>query len=220
MTKPLGLADRSNVRSMHVVPAPSAGGLAAAEEDDTALVQAVRTRAPRAPGKLWDRYSTLSRRILRRMLGPTADVEDALQDVFLRLFRDLDSLREPAALRSFLIGITLHVAKTELRKRRARRWLSFAGDAALPEPEPPSGELHDEQREALGRLYRVLDRVGTEKRLVFVLRYVEGLELLELSVILGCSLATTKRRVADAARRVTLLAAVDPLLASYVAVTS
>ena len=78
--------------------------------------------------------------------------------------------------------------------------------------------MHDhEARAALVRLYRVLDRVSSERRVVFVLRYVEGLELAELSVVLGCSLATTKRRVADAARRVCLLAAADPLLAPYVA---
>jgi RNA polymerase sigma-70 factor (ECF subfamily) len=49
-----------------------------------------------------------------------------------------------------------------------------------------------------------------------VLRFVEGLELSDLSAVLGCSLATTKRRVADAARRVCLLAGGDPLLAPYV----
>src|SRR5271156_4791804 len=74
-------------------------------EDDAALVGAVRAKAPGAAARLWDRHSSLVRRILRRVLGPGVDVEDGVQDAFLRLFRDLDSLRDPAALRSFLIGI-------------------------------------------------------------------------------------------------------------------
>jgi RNA polymerase sigma-70 factor (ECF subfamily) len=187
-----------------------------APEDDATLVAAIRARAPQAAARLWDRYSTLVRRILRRSLGPSVDVEDAVQEAFLRLFRDIDSLREPAALRSFLIGITLHVATSELRRRRARKWLRLSDDGVLPEPPSHEEGADHEQREALARLYRVLDRVNPELRLVFVLRQVEGLELTELAAVLGCSLSTTKRRVADASARVCKLAAADPMLAPYV----
>jgi RNA polymerase sigma-70 factor (ECF subfamily) len=158
----------------------------------------------------------LVRRILRRSLGPGVDVEDAVQDAFLRLFRDLETLREPTALRSFLIGITLHVATSELRKRRARQWLRLSDDGVVPERPTSEAMADHEQRQALLRLYRVLDRVDAERRLVFVLRHVEGLELTELAAVLGCSLSTTKRRVADASARVCRLASADPVLAPYV----
>lgn len=182
--------------------------------DDVALVAGVRASQPGAAGRVWDRYASLVRGILRRMLGPI-DVEDAVQDAFLRLFRDLGSLRDPAALRSFLIGITLHVAKSELRRRRAKRWLLLFDDGVVAEPEAPAADEGHEPRAAVLRLYKLLDRISDERRTVFVLRYVEGLELAELSAVLDCSLATTKRRVADAARRVCLLAASDPILAPY-----
>ncbi len=182
--------------------------------DDVALVAGVRAREPGAAGRMWDRYASLVRRILRRLLGPV-DAEDGVQDTFLRLFRDLDSLRDPAALRSFLIGITLNVAKSELRRRRAKRWLLLSEDGIVAEPEATDADDGHEPRAAVQRLYRVLDGVSYERRAVFVLRYVEGLDLAELSAVLDCSLATTKRRVADAARRVCALAAADPLLAPY-----
>ena len=184
------------------------------DEDDAALVAAARAKAPGAAGRMWDRYAPLVRRILRRMLGPV-DVEDGVQDAFLRLFRDLGSLREPAALRSFLIGVTLHVAESELRRRRAKRWLLLSDDGDLDERDAPVVDDRQEPRAALLRLYKVLDRVSDERRMVFVLRYVEGLELAELAAVLDCSLATTKRRVADAVQRIHLLAASDPLLAPY-----
>ena len=186
------------------------------QDDDASIVAGVVAREPGAAGRMWDRYASLVRRILRRMLGPI-DVEDAVQDAFLRLFRDLGSLRDPSALRSYLIGITLHVAKSELRRRRARRWLLLSDDGDVVEPEATADEGH-EPRAAVLRLYAVLDRISDERRTVFVLRYVEGLELGELSAVLDCSLATAKRRVADAARRVSLLAASDPLLAPYLEV--
>ncbi len=207
-----GLAGRPKASVIRVVRPPQE----LPADDDAALVAAARSGAPRAAARVWDRYAALVRRLLRRTLGPSVDVEDALQDVFLRLFRDLDSLRDPAALRSFLIGITMHVATSELRRRRARRWLLLSDDGTVPNTEVVSDEHVLEQRQALHALYRVLDRVDTNRRLVFVLRYVEAMELAELSTVLGCSLATTKRRVADAAERVTRLASRDPHLAQYV----
>jgi RNA polymerase sigma-70 factor (ECF subfamily) len=210
---PTGLAGRANPPALRVVTASADPGT---DDDDSTLVAELRAGAPRAPARLWDRYAQLVRRILQRTLGPSVDVEDALQDVFLRFFRDLGSLREPSALRSFLIGITLHVATSELRRRRARRWLMLSDDGALPEPASLGDPDFAEQRQAIDALYQVLDRVDTGRRLVFVLRYVEGLELAELALVLGCSLATTKRRVADAAQRICLLASRDPRLSSYV----
>jgi RNA polymerase sigma-70 factor (ECF subfamily) len=198
---------------LRIVPPPGKDPAA----DDAALVGALRAGDPGAPGRLWDRHSSLVRRILRRVLGPV-DVEDAVQDSFARFFRDLSSLRDPSALRSFLIGIAFHVAKSELRRRRARRWVSLSDDGVVVEPEALAMDSRHEARAAVLRLYRLLDRISDERRAVFVLRFIEGLELAELSEVLGCSLATTKRRVADAAKRVSVLAASDPLLAPYMQV--
>jgi RNA polymerase sigma-70 factor (ECF subfamily) len=204
-----GFSEKSPLSRLRIVRLPEPR-----EEDDAAVVAGVIARQPGAAGRMWDRYAPLVRRILRRMLGPV-DVEDGVQDAFLRLFRDLVTLRDPSALRSFLIGITLHVAKSELRRRRAKRWLRLSDDGVLAEPDALPEEEQHEQRAAIQRLYEVLDRVSDGRRTVFVLRFVEGLELAELSAVLDCSLATTKRRVADAAQRVCHLAAADPLLAPY-----
>ncbi|MGH7438436.1 MAG: RNA polymerase sigma factor [Polyangiaceae bacterium] len=205
-------AARPVLRVVRAVDSPQA-------EDDAALVRAVLAGDPAAPARVWDRHSSLVRRVLRRVVGPV-DVEDAMQDAFLRLFRDLGSLRDPSALRGFLLGIAFHVAKSELRRRRARRWLLLSDDGAVVEPEALAPDGRIESRAALLRLYQVLDRISDERRAVFVLRFVEGLELAELSEVLGCSLATTKRRVADAAARVSTLAAGDSLLAPYLQVPS
>jgi RNA polymerase sigma-70 factor (ECF subfamily) len=138
------------------------------------------------------------------MLGPSTELEDALQDVFLRLFRDLGSLREPRALRGFLQRITVHVAVSELRRRRAHGWLLLSNDGRLPDLPPPADDIAEPLRHLA--ISDVLERMSPESRLVFVLRHVEGFELTELASALGCSLATTKRRVAASERRVRQLA--------------
>jgi RNA polymerase sigma-70 factor (ECF subfamily) len=162
---------------------------------------------------VWDRYAGLVRRILRRSLGPDADVEDAVQDVFLRFFSQVGGLRDPGALRPFLIGITLHVAGSALRRRRVRRWLRLTDDGSLPERAGARDD--DEARAALRRLYAILDRLDDAGRLVFVLRHIEGLELTEVAAALGTSLATTKRRLAKVTGRVLAMIERDPALAEY-----
>src|SRR5262245_20268607 len=103
-------------------------------EDRILAIEAARGD-PGAHARSWDRYSPLVRRILVRGLGPGCDVEDQVQEVFLRFYRNRALLRDPSALRSFLFGITLRVAASELRSRRVRSWLRLTRDGVLDEPE-------------------------------------------------------------------------------------
>lgn len=182
--------------------------------DDAALVRALTEGSAAAAATMWDRYATLVRGILRRSIGPDAEVDDAVQEVFLRFFKQVSNLRDPGALRPFVIGIALHVAGTELRRRRVRRWLRLTDDGTLPDRAAPSDD--DDARAALRRLYAMLDRLDDGSRLLFVLRHVEGMELTELAAALGTSLATIKRRLAKVTDRVLAMIDRDPDLAGYV----
>src|SRR4051812_35368204 len=112
----------------------------AEEIDDRALAVDAARGDPGAHALIWDRYSPLVRRILVRGIGPGADVEDQVQEVFLRFYRNRTLLRDPAALRSFLFGITLRVAASELRSRRVRSWLRLTKEGFLDEPEAPCAD--------------------------------------------------------------------------------
>ena len=181
--------------------------------DDATLARAAADGDPAAAGMLWDRFATLVRGVLRRSIGPHHDVDDQVQEVFIRLFRQVGTLREATALRSFVIGITIRVAQTELRRRRMRRWLTLSDSGELPDV----GEwvVDEDAREALSRLYTILDRVDDESRLVFVLRHIELLELTEVAAAVGISLATTKRRLTKVVARVRAMVGRDPILARY-----
>jgi RNA polymerase sigma-70 factor (ECF subfamily) len=182
--------------------------------DDAAVARALAEGQPPAAVIAWDRYAPLVRGVLCRSIGIDADVEDLVQEVFLRFFSQIGALRDPAALRPFLIGITLHVVGSELRRRRVRRWLRLTDDGNLPER--VSGDDGDEARAAVRRLYAILDRLDDAGRLIFVLRHIEGLELTEVAASLGTSLATTKRRLAKVTARVQAMVERDPALAEYV----
>jgi RNA polymerase sigma-70 factor (ECF subfamily) len=185
-----------------------------AQMGDADLARLLAAKDARAAAALWDKYATLVRGVLRRTFGPSADVEDLVQDTFIGLYRTLPGLRDPDALRSFVVGTALRVARSELRRRRVRRWLSLTPTGTLPDAEQ-TGIADPEARRAVKRLYEVLDKLDDRSRLAYVLRHLEGYELTEVAESLGCSLATTKRALAKAHERVTAMVARDPLLAQY-----
>jgi RNA polymerase sigma-70 factor, ECF subfamily len=178
--------------------------------DEASLGLAIVERRPAAAAAAFDRYISLVRGILRRTVGPHPDIDDLAQDVFLTLFRRASELRDPTALRSFVVSITVRVASAELRRRRVRRWLTLSFGSELPEVEA-GPEDHDARR-AVQHLYGILDRLDPASRVAFVLRHAEGLELTELADALDCSLSTAKRRLAKANERVLFHAQRNPTL--------
>jgi RNA polymerase sigma-70 factor (ECF subfamily) len=191
-----------------VRPAP------AVERSDAELVAMAVAREPRAATYIWDRYSSTVRGVLCRAVGPHSDIDDLLQEVFVGFFRNVASLREPSALKSFLIGIALRTARTSLRKRRVRRWLRLTDAGDVPDVASPTEDPR--AKEATRRLYAVLDGIDDRDRLAFILRYGEGYELTEAAEALGCSLATIKRCIARAEKTVLERSKKDDLLSTYV----
>jgi len=183
-----------------------------AHPEDAELVRAVLAGDKRAEVAIWRRYVPLVRSKLGRSIGGQ-DVDDHVQEVFLRLFEYLSHLREPAALRSFLIGITLRIAGTELRRRRCRWWLTLSATGELPEP--CTFEDEGETRQVVSKLHGILTKLTPNSSRFFELRFVEERELSEVAVAMDVSLATAKRHLARVAARVYAMADREPVLAGY-----
>jgi RNA polymerase sigma-70 factor (ECF subfamily) len=181
--------------------------------DDAALALALLGRDPRAAAEAWTLYSPMVLGFLHRFFGPGPDRQDLCQEVFLRFFKRIDELHEPAALRGFLMSICLGVARNELRRAKVRRWIRLTSTGELPDA--PMVGSSPESREALRRLYAVLDRAASEDRSLFVTRYVEQMEVAEVAAVHGLSFGTAKRRLARATQRIAARMGRDPLLADF-----
>jgi RNA polymerase sigma-70 factor, ECF subfamily len=179
---------------------------------DAALVHAAWRGDRAAQTAIWRRYLPLVRARMSRSLGGQ-DVDDHVQEVFLSLFQVLPDLRDPSALRSFIIGITLHVVGTELRRRRGRYWLQLTPSGELPEPTVQHDA--DPPREEVARLSAILESFTPETYRVISLRYVEGKELTEVAEAIDVSLATAKRHLARASARLHAIVRREPILAGY-----
>lgn len=177
---------------------------------DTEVARALLAGQNWAVGETWYRMAPMVLSMAQRVLGSRSEAEDVTQEVFYRVFRKVDALREPESLRSFIYSFAVRVLKSELRRRRVRWWLSFGvPDSALEHPAvSPDVELRD----LLERFYRLLDRLSPRDRLVFVLRRVEGMTAEEVAEHLSVSLSTVKRSMRYSSSHLTRWVNADPRL--------
>ena len=168
--------------------------------DDIDLARALLSSNRRAPVEAWARFTPMVRGIVIRGLGPNAEVEDVMQEIFCRLFARIGTLRKPEALRQFVASFAIRVVRWEHRRRLARRWVTLTPTGRLPDF--PIEDLlgHD-----LADAGRVCGKLLPRQREVMFLRYVEGRTLPEIAQTLRLSLATIKRALRGVHRRVSSL---------------
>jgi len=181
--------------------------------DDGEIVHAFLSGEEWAARAIWTRHAPMVFRLLERALGPNGEAADLTQDVFLRTFTRLPTLRDSHALRSFIYSVALRMLKWELRRRRVRRILHLPPTGRLPEVAVRPAD--SEARQILTRFYALLDQLGEAERTAFVLRHMEALKLEEVAEHMGLSLATVKRLLGRAAKSVSALVEEDRELSSY-----
>src|SRR5512145_2325899 len=142
---------------------------------DKDLVEQLRRKEATAVAHLINTYSSIVRRSLFRVLGSAYDIDDLEQDTFVTVLDRCHTLRDPSALRSFIVSVAMRLARNELRKRAIRRFVGLDGlaeHATAPAYDPVTAERFQ-------HLYRALDKLEANGRIAYVLRHVEGYELAE-----------------------------------------
>jgi len=187
------------VRYLHPVNAnPTRSG---SGPSDAALVTAARANESWAVQALFQRHAPMMNGLAYRLLGRDAEVDDVVQESFLRALDRLESLKEPQAFAAWLGSI---VVRTVSRLLRRRKLLSRLGlrrkdepidlDSLVSPSAPPDALVE------LKAIYAKIDRMPVDVRIPLLLRRVEGLPLEEIAERTGKSLATVKRRIADGER--------------------
>jgi len=181
--------------------------------DDTALVKALLGGHPAAAVAFHERFAARVHAVLYRMLGADQELEDTVHDVFVRALEALPNLRDPAALDSWVMGVTVRTARTRLQRRARRWWLRLMPTETVPEVAVPARDPAAD--EALRATYRILDRLPVDERIALVLRFAAEMTIAEAAKAAHVSLATLKRRVGRAERRFLELARAEPALAGW-----
>jgi RNA polymerase sigma-70 factor (ECF subfamily) len=188
--------------SVHPIKEPDASEVDEADLDEV-LVGGARRGEALAFETLYRRHAEFAFNLAVRIQGSAADVEDVVHDAFLRAQERLADLRDSAAFRPWLGSIVVRLVRTRLRRRK------LLGALGLTAPDPvdidtlATVDADPEARALLAQVYALLQTLAADDRIAWTLRYVERHRLETVAVLMDCSLATAKRRIARAQRFLT-----------------
>jgi RNA polymerase sigma-70 factor (ECF subfamily) len=179
------------------------------------LYAAIIANAPGWQRSCFDRYYGLVHGLLLKSLGPRAEISDLAGDVFVTFFANAQRIRTAVTIRSYLISITMNIARREMRRRKRRELFHrFDGGSGDFEHEPGSDD--PKAKAALIQLSRILDGLGPDDRAAFVLHNLERMQIAEIAGALQVSESTAKRRVRRANEHVLKRVSRNALLADYI----
>jgi RNA polymerase sigma-70 factor (ECF subfamily) len=173
---------------------------AAGDELDAELVALTRASDASAFEKLYRRHAEFAFNLAVRIQGSATDVEDIVHDAFLRAHERLGDLRDAAAFRAWLGSIVVRLVRTRLRRRRLLGALGFTVIEPVEIDSVAAPSADPEVRALLAQVYALLQTLPADDRIAWTLRFVERHRLETLAVMMDCSLATAKRRIARAQR--------------------
>lgn len=150
-------------------------------------------------------------RLLGRLVGPRAEVEDLLQDTFSAAIFAFPRFRGEASVRTWLHRIAVNTACKYLRQPRDKRDAQPDAEATTSDTATPAEDA--ERRQLIEKLYTHLDELDAPKRVAFLLVVVEELSIAEVAALTGASKSATKSRVFWARRMLQRRLARDPAFA-------
>jgi RNA polymerase sigma-70 factor (ECF subfamily) len=177
-------------------------------EDESALIRELRAGIDAAYETLIDRFEVPVFNIVARLMDDPTDAADVVQEVFLKIFRNIASFRQDASLKTWIYRIAVNEARNHRRwfSRHRRQEVGLEGDHYsdgrdslgyqdwLPDPGPSPFEMALD-RETRELIEQALAQVNPRFRSALVLREIEGLSYEEIAEILEISLGTVKSRI-------------------------
>jgi len=150
--------------------------------------------------------------IFRFLLASTRDLdlaETLTQDCFLKAHRNWSSFRGESSAVTWLMRIAINLQKDHWRNRRLQFWRTAHTNAVDSDEASewlPSGESSPEEqvlaRERVKGVWQAMEQLSARQRSVFLLRFVEEMEIAEIAAATGLSEGTVKAHLSRATARV------------------
>lgn len=161
---------------------------------DSELVVRIRAGDPSALGSLYHTYAMPGIRTALLITRNQESAEDALQEAFVQVMRNIGSLRDPGAFRSWFYRVLINAAK-RLARYRSRVVSLDLSKLDLADPSsvlPDEATVHSEEVQALRK---ALGELPDLYRVPMILRYYTGLSEQETAATMGIPLGTLKTRL-------------------------
>ncbi len=177
---------------------------AASKSQITTLALQAKTGDPAAFDRLMELEQGRVLRIANRLLVQSDDTADAIQEVFLRLYKHIETFDPSQHWDAWIYRIAVNVCRDMNRKRRWREllsldaWLKTGGRPPTTLLRADDGAVRSERRKLLEEGLR---RLPEKERAALVLRDVEGLSAAEAAQVLGTREATVRSQASRARSR-------------------
>lgn len=156
-------------------------------DDDEALIQGCLRGDAVSHRELYAKYAGKVHGFARRFLGDDQHAEDVTQEVFLRVFRKLESFRGESKFSTWLFRVTVNGCKNKRRSlERLQRFDPDRFREARRDTEAPPERFIDD-RTLGGRIDEALDTLSAEQRTVLLLKALDELSYREIGDLCGQS---------------------------------
>jgi RNA polymerase sigma-70 factor (ECF subfamily) len=162
--------------------------------EEALLISRARDGDQEAFRQLVERYQGAVYNLAYRMLGDPGDAEDAAQEIFVRIYRQLGRYDPARKFSTWVLAIATNYCIDQLRRRRMQlvpleNIIPWArAREAGPEGEAITQEARDE-------VQRLITRLPEKYRAPLVLRYFEELSMIEIAEVLGMPEGTVKTQI-------------------------
>ncbi len=175
-----------------------------ADSDDLALVRALREGSERAYERLLSRFQQPVYNLALRLLNDPSDASDVVQEVFLKVFRNVGHFRCQSSLKTWIFRIAINEAHNQRRWffRHRNREVGIEeeqegsvsrADTLADATQSPYDYVLDQEQQAL--IEAALTRINPTFRAAVVLRDITDLSYEEIADVLQVSLGTVKSRI-------------------------
>ena len=187
-------AARRDQEAWETDPADAARGRPRVSAGDRRLVKRASRGDVEAFGRLVQEHSGLVHRAALRVLGHV-EAQDASQEVWIRVWRNIKSFRGESAFSTWLYRIAMNTC-LNIRGRESRREDREVDGERVHLSEPSGGEADPEaatlSAERRDEIQTALQHVRAEHRAALVLRHMEGLSYAEIAAVLEMPDGTAK----------------------------
>jgi RNA polymerase sigma-70 factor, ECF subfamily len=150
--------------------------------DDAALIERWRGGDQRAATALVECHAQAIARFVAS-LGERDEVEEVVQDTFVRAFGSLDSFRGESSFRTWLLTIARNLVRDRRRgRKRAKLQVEIQDDDLVSSSDALEGTVAAETEQ---RLHAAVQTLSPMQRAIFTLRVTEGLSYREIAIAVG-----------------------------------
>lgn len=166
------------------------------------LVKKLQADKEKAFKYLYDSYVDRVYNLCFRFFGSQAEAEDAVQEIFCKIYFSIANFRAEARLASWIYRITMNHCLNVLRQAKRAKIFSLEKllDGEWQTISPSSDDPHEkvEQMERQDLIQKAINGLSGKQRIAFILYRYEGLAYQEIAEILGCSVAAVESRLHQA----------------------